>query len=109
MLGNVNPLTARANMPVRRAVALPAGAIGLVLDDALNSNLGVFLNLRELVNALLARLDGLAVCLNSKILGRVITIRNRKLKRSGAMPVEFGRVSRERVARLLSRQRHLEL
>ena len=109
MLGNVNPLTARANMPVRRAVALPAGAIGLVLDDALDSNLGVFLNLRELVNALLARLDGLAVCLNSKILGRVITIRNRKLKRSGAMPVEFGRVSRERVARLLSRQRHLEL
>ena len=109
MLCNVNPLTARANMPVRRTVALPAGAIGLVLGDTLNGDRGVFLNLRQFVNTLLAGFDGLAVCLNSKTLGRVIAIRNRKLKRRRTMPVELGRVSRERVARLLSRQRQLKL
>ena len=109
MLCNVNPLTARANMPVRRTVALPAGAIGLVLGDTLNGDRGVFLNLRQLVNALLAGLDGLAVRLNGKTLGRVIAIRNRKLKRRRTAPVELSRISRERVARLLGRQRHLEL
>ena len=108
MLGNVNPLTTGANMPVRRTIALPAGANGLVLGDALDGNLRVFLNLGELVNTLLAGLDGLAVCLNSKILGRVIAVRDRKHKRRRTVPVELSRISRERVARLLGRQRHLE-
>ena len=109
MLGDVNLLAARAHMPVRRAIGLPTGAIGLVLGNTLDGNLGVFLNLSQLVNTLLAGLDGLIVCLNGKILGRVIAVRDRKLKRRRTVPVELGRVSRERVARLLSRQRQLEL
>jgi len=109
MLGLVEDLAAAADMPVVLGVVCPAGAVGLVFEHALDRHVHIALYVLEFIGAVVSKLNGLAVDADGIVLARKVRAVDADGELCGAVPVELGCRRGERVAHLITRQRHDEL